>query len=181
MVFVILSIVTFLPWIISGTSFVWATDGREQHFPALVYIGKMLREFIRSILSGSPQFKMWDLNIGLGSDVISTLNYYGLGDPLNLLSVFVPARYTEYLYDFLIILRIYLAGISFSIFCFYKKTNRNGAFIGYFIYAFSGFVLTYGIKHPFFINPLIYFPLLLLGLDKLLKKKSLSFLPLWLQ
>ena len=43
---------------------------------------------------------MWDMNIGYGSDILTTLHYYVIGDPLTLLSVFVPAEHTETLYEF---------------------------------------------------------------------------------
>ena len=45
---------------------------------------------------------MWDMNIGYGSDILTTLHYYVIGDPLTLLSVFVPADKTEVLYEVLI-------------------------------------------------------------------------------
>ena len=73
---------------------------------------------------------MWDMNIGYGSDILTTLHYYVIGDPLTLLSVFVPANKTEVLYEVLIFLRIYLAGISFSIFCFYHKNPKQATFHG---------------------------------------------------
>ena len=47
---------------------------------------------------------MWDMNIGYGSDILTTLHYYVIGDPLTLLSVFVPADKTEVLYEVLIFL-----------------------------------------------------------------------------
>ena len=55
---------------------------------------------------------MWDMHIGYGSDNLTTLHYYVIGDPLTLLSVFVPEKDTEILYELLIFLRIYLAGIT---------------------------------------------------------------------
>lgn len=44
---------------------------------------------------------MWDLNIGYGSDILTTLHYYVIGDPLTLLSVFFKSSQTEFLYEFL--------------------------------------------------------------------------------
>lgn len=54
----------------------------------------------------------------------------------------------------------------------YKET-----LIGAFTYSFSGYVMIYGIKHPLFINPMIYLPIIFIGLDKVLKKeKSILFI-----
>ncbi len=171
LLFIIFSTVAFLPWIITGSSFVWNIDGIHQHYPALLYLGRYIRETIQGIFSGQFTIKLWDLRLGLGSDIIGTMNYYCLGDPLDLLIGFVPARFTEFGYDALIVLRIYLAGLSFSAFAFYKKINKSHIYIGAFFYIFTCYVMMYGIKHPLFINPLIYFPLLLIGLDKLIKKE----------
>ena len=55
----------------------------------------------------------WDFSIGYGADIITTLSYYGLGDPLDLLAAFVPGRWTEQLLEGLIVLRLYLAGLAF--------------------------------------------------------------------
>ena len=58
----------------------------------------------------------WDFSIGYGADIITTLSYYGLGDPLDLLAAFVPGRWTEQLLEGLIVLRLYLAGLAFMAF-----------------------------------------------------------------
>ena len=121
LVFSITCIVVFLPFILNGKSFIWIEDGLYQHYPAMVYFGVWAREGIQNILlKHSLIIPMWSFNLGYGSDVVTTLNYYAIGDPLNLLTVIVPSKYTEYLYDFLIILRMYLAGIAFSAYCFYN-------------------------------------------------------------
>ena len=115
---------------------------------------------------------MWDMNIGYGSDILTTLHYYVIGDPLTLLSVFVPADKTETLYEVLIFLRIYLAGISFSIFCFYHKNPKQATFMGTLIYIFAGWTIYAAMKHPYFSNPMIYLPLVLMGIEKIYKKEK---------
>ena len=51
---------------------------------------------------------MWDLKIGLGADILTSLNYYSFGDPLDLLAVFFSPNKMEYCYNLLIILRLRL-------------------------------------------------------------------------
>lgn len=173
LVFSITCIVVFLPFILNGKSFIWIEDGLYQHYPAMVYFGVWAREVIKNILlKHSLIIPMWSFNLGYGSDVVTTLNYYAIGDPLNLLTVIVPSKYTEYLYDFLIILRMYLAGIAFSAYCFYNKKGRIATLAGSFSYVFCGYVIFAAVRHPFFINPLIYLPLLLIGAEQILKKKK---------
>lgn len=99
-------------FVYSGTSL--AGDGLVQHYTALAYYGEYLRTILRNLFSESvfsiPEF---DISIGLGGSIVTTLGYEVLGDPLNLLAAFVPIQYTEYLYIFLIVFRLYLAGIVF--------------------------------------------------------------------
>lgn len=157
---------------IHGKSFIWNCDGYNQHFPALIYIGRYYRRILLSILSGDFNIPLFDFNIGMGENIIATLNYYGLGDPFVLLSAFVPAAGTETLYEVLIVLRMYLSGIAFSAFCFYFKKQPFSVLIGSITYVFCGYALVAGVRHPFFINPMIFLPLMLIGLDLVLRKKS---------
>lgn len=68
---------------------------------------------------------MWDLNIGYGSDILTTLHYYVIGDPLTLLSVFFKSSQTEFLYEFLIFLRIYLAELPSADMLFIIKIQNR--------------------------------------------------------
>lgn len=146
-------------------------DGLLQHYTALMYYGKWLRGLFKQIfLQHRFCVQNWDMGIGLGADVIATLHYYGLGDPLNLLSVFVPARYTEVLYHILVILRLYLAGITFWIYCRSHNYEDRVILPGAVIYVFSFYTIVLSVLHPFFLNPLIYFPLVLLGIDRVMVK-----------
>ena len=115
LMFLLMCIVAFLPFFAEGKSFVWGAgeDGLSQHFSALAYYGEALREFFRNLLAGHPKLVMWDMSLGYGADILSTLNYYAIGDPLNLLYGFVSPKNTETMYDFMILLRMYLAGITF--------------------------------------------------------------------
>ena len=71
-----------------------------------MYYGKYLRGIIKNIfIYHQFSIPLWDFSIGYGGDILTTLHYYVLGDPLTLLSIFVPMKYTEYLYIFLILLR----------------------------------------------------------------------------
>ena len=174
LMFLLMCIVAFLPFFTEGKSFVWGAgveDGLSQHFSALVYYGEALREFFRNLLAGHPKLVMWDMSLGYGADILSTLNYYAIGDPLNLLYGFVSPKNTETMYDFMILLRMYLAGITFIMYARKMKKRSYGTVIGALVYVFSGFCFRLGLRHPFFINPMIYFPLLCLGIEKIYQRE----------
>ncbi|MCB6169591.1 YfhO family protein [Anaerostipes hadrus] len=174
LMFLLMCIGAFLPFFTEGKSFVWGAgveDGLSQHFSALAYYGEALREFFRNLLAGHPKLVMWDMSLGYGADILSTLNYYAIGDPLNLLYGFVSPKNTETMYDFMILLRMYLAGITFIMYARKMKKRSYGTVIGALVYVFSGFCFRLGLRHPFFINPIIYFPLLCLGIEKIYQRE----------
>ena len=111
------------------------------------------------------------MSIGFGQDIITTLSYYVIGDPFSALSVFCPAKYAEYLYSAFIILRIYLAGIAFSLFTRSHGYRSLLTLCGTMIYVFSSYTLLTATLHPYFTNPLLCLPLLL-GADRIFEKKG---------
>ena len=95
LLFVIAAIVTFGYFVVNKKSFVWHLDGLEQHNLALSYYGSWLRQIVKNIfVEHTFTVPMWNFSIGYGADIITTLNYYVLGEPLNLLSIFVTPKYT---------------------------------------------------------------------------------------
>ena len=173
---------------LQNRSLVYHADAWRQHLRALAYYGKWLRGNLWHLLhdhSLTPQ--AWSFGLGYGSDVLTTLHYYCIGEPLTALSVFVPERFTKYYFEFLILLRPYLAGLSFSAYAEYMigrkqlhgtgscMTTGSGSFpilCGALCYVFSGTVLYLGMLHPFFVTPMIYLPLLFLGVEKVLRERK---------
>lgn len=173
--FLILFLLIYSVFFIEGKSFVYSLYG-DGHicFNSLVYYGEWLRTILRT--GHIPSF---DLTVGYGSDLFLTLSWETLGDPLNLLAVFFDADHMEYLYDFLAVFRIYLAGIAFSIFarCHYCKSRGEGKsnltiLAGSLIYVFSGFVLFAGVRDVYFMTPVIFFPLMASGIDRILQERK---------
>lgn len=169
----VLFAITFFWFVYYQKGFVWEKDGYSQHYAALMYYGEYLRGIIKNLfIHHRLEIPLWDINIGYGSDIITTLHYYVVGDPLALFSVFVPKVYTEYLYAALVLLRIYLAGLSFSYFSLSHGNRQFPVLLGSACYCFCGYVLKVAIRHPYFMNPMIYLPLLLLGVDRVYQGKK---------
>lgn len=170
-VFLIMLCFVFGSFYVNKKSFIWSFDGLNQHFPALIYLSQYLREFLKNLFSGTFQLPMWDLRVGLGSDVLTSLNYYSFGDPLDLIAVFFSADKMELCYNLLVLLRLYLAGVFFSAYCFEIGKNRFPTLIGSLSYIFCGYSLM-AVRHPFFINPMIYLPLVFIGIERVFKKRG---------
>lgn len=154
-------------------SFSKMADGVAQHYAVLMWIRNTLRQF----LHGNFALPMVDFSVGQGFDVIGTLNYYGVGDPVNLLTVFFPDSTLDQMYMFLILFRMYLSGLTFAIYCKTIGIRRKASVLSAsWLYVFCSFALIGGMKHPLFLNGMLYLPLLLTGTERVLQQKSIRFL-----
>lgn len=168
LLFVIVGGFILTPLLTHHKSLIYQGDALQQHYPAAAYFCDYLRCVIRDFLqTGSLQLPEWDFHVGVGADILTTLNYYAFGDPLNLLYVFVHPSQTEYMYAFLTILRLCLAGGGFLFYALFRKQRCFSSIAGALCYAFCGFALSAAAFHPFFVNAMIYLPLFLLGLEKI--------------
>ena len=170
--FFIIAVLAFSVYIITGKSLIWYADAWSQHYKALVYYAQYLRSILRTFISGGGlDIPNWDFSLGEGGDVLTTLHYYVIGDPLTVLSVFVPTKYIHILFDALSILRLYLSGAVFSYFCFFMgHKNEKAVAVGSFTYVFSYWAILNAGRHPYFLNPMLYFPLLLIGFELVMRR-----------
>lgn len=170
--FFCVGLIIWRPFYQEHKNMIWGYDGLYQTYAAMVYISKYWREFFSNLLSGNFCLPMVDTSIGMGFDILTTLNYYGFGDPLLWLSLLFPTEKMELCYSFLAILRYYLAGLTFGVYCHSMGKQAVWTLGGAFVYLFSGFALYAGVRHPYFMNPWVYFPLLCLGVEQVLQGRK---------
>lgn len=159
--FIIIAIITFAVVPISKSTLIWNSDGIAQHYPALVYWHDMLR----NLVFHHHMWNQWTWNFGLGSDTTQILSYYVMGDIFTYPVMFFSKAHIAGYYSVMVIVRLFLSGVSF-IFVARKllKTDHNWTVLaGSIVYLFSGYSAYVTFAHPFFINPLIIFPLLVLA------------------
>ena len=142
--------------------FIWKDDGLQQHFITLNYFRDLLKSFI-----ATGDFSTFVWNIGTGIDMFGNLAYYIFGDPISYFCIFSPKKYMYLFYCIGVIIRLYFIGISFLCFCKYKKINK-GNIIGSLMYTFCIYALFASVRHPYFMNALILFPLLMIGIEKII-------------
>ncbi|ANZ63021.1 hypothetical protein AYR62_02130 [Secundilactobacillus paracollinoides] len=145
----------------SGATTIWNLDGIAQHYP-------ILREFYR-ILHGTTHQSLfsWSWNLGLGANQMTTFAYYVVGDPFSYLIALFSADKIEFGYWMLTLLRLYVVGLSFMALAKQLRLKRAGTLFGSLIYTFNGFTFYVSFHHPFFLLPLIFFPLLCLFIDRI--------------
>ena len=173
MVFIICTLFICSWFYLTGRTLISQGDGILQHYPALVYYAKYLRTIIRTLVYDHQLvIPNWDFSIGEGSDILATLHYYVIGDPFAFFSVLIPTRYMHLYYGFIILLRLYLSGITFSCLCFQTgQQNRYGILAGSISYVFCYWAMHNIVSHPYFLNPLLYMPMLIIGVEKIFRKE----------
>ncbi len=171
--FVCVSAAVFYSFIRDGRSFVNRVDGLNQQYNCLLYLhrwGRQVWENLRN--TGSLEIPLWDFHMGLGADAFTTVFYYVCMTPTAIGAVFCPERWLEHFYALEFLFRLYMAGISFSLFARTWQKNQGAVLLGSMSYCFCGFVMQKGIQHTFFIIPMVFLPLLLLGADKIYRRQS---------
>lgn len=168
--FVLTTLIIYAPYFILQKSFVWEHDSYTQHLKAMLFISRWYRQTLRSLAHFDLKaISTYSFSLGYGSDALTTLAYYGVGDPFYLLSAFVPAKYIYLFYCGLILAKNYISGVAMSALCRFRWPSREhdgGCLAGSLIYAFCGFALITCFGQPIFLNALIIFPLVLLGIEK---------------
>lgn len=165
--FFITCIVIYSYYFISKGSFIWKSDGFTQHFQLFdEYI-----DILHGVLRGEG-FSQWDWSIGPGADTITSYGYYVIGDPFVYLGVLFPENLREFSFHLLVFARMWCVGLSYLVFARKFKVSHGAGLLGAFMYTFSFFVIYNAKRHPFFILALIWYPLLCLGVEKILRKES---------
>ncbi|OFA12524.1 bacterial membrane protein YfhO [Lentilactobacillus sunkii] len=164
--FAIVCLATYtIPWL-AGKTLIWNIDGIAQHFPILAQFQRILQGTAHQSLTG------WSWNLGAGADQLTTFAFYVVGDPFSYLIALFPASKLELGFQLLILVRLYCVGLSFLAWANELHLSTHSRLIGTIIYTFSGYNFYVSMHHPFFILPMILFPLLAMGIEKVLHRGS---------
>ena len=171
--FVVMTAAVFVWLYLKKRRFVWQTDGVNQHYYGLLYFSKWGKEVLRNFReTGALRFPTFSLRMGYGGDLYTTLAYYVIGDPFSLPAIFVPEKYLIHFHDLMLLARFWLAGVTFSAYNFFMgRKSRIGVLAGALIYIFNGFTMS-GMRHHYFLNPFVFFPLLLIGCELYFRKRK---------
>lgn len=164
--FVPFAIVVLIALPLGGRELMWSVDGLNQYYPFFVYEGEWIRGIVGGLFSGQGlNVPLWAWNSGYGADVLTTFDVFL--DPLNLVSAIVPAKLSEWVFQLLVVVRMYLAGLAFVFYCRTRGENRTGTVLGALMYALGGSGLT-GVIWASGLHALILFPVVLAGAERIL-------------
>ncbi len=169
LLFIPLFILTYIALPLSGREIIWNIDGLGQYYPFFIYEGQWLREIFGSLFSGQGlQVPLWEWCSGYGADIPTTFDVFL--DPLNLVSGITPPSISEWVFQLLIVVRLYISGLAFVFYCRTRGENRTGTVLGALLYALSGAGLT-AVRWASGLHALMLFPIILAGAERILEGK----------
>ena len=151
-------------------SFICQVDGLKQYIVILKYFRDLIIQLIRT-----GQLSTFTWSLGFGFNMFGNLAYYIFGDFFSYFSILVPTSQIENLYSVLIFVRLYFVGIAFLYFCKHRNMNTTSSIVGALMYTFSTFALYVAVRHPYFINAMIIFPLVMVGIERLILENKKIF------
>lgn len=153
----IIAALLFLPFVIYDNGmFLFYGDYNAQQIPFY----QVAHDAIRNGNFG------WNWNTDLGSNLIASYSFYLLGSPFFWLTIPFPTAAIPYLMAPLFVLKFALAATTGYAFIRRFTVTVSSAMIGGLLYAFSGFMI-YNVFYNHFHEVVVFFPLLLIGLEEL--------------
>ncbi len=113
----------------------------------------------------------WFWGIDLGTSLVNTFSFYNLGSPFFWISLLFPDVQFPYLAPWLYVLKYVAAAVTAHLYLRRFLKDERFAVIGALLYAFSGFQSA-NLMFFHFHEVVAFFPLLLLGLEKVMEDKK---------
>lgn len=170
---ILIFFISYFEFIKYHKTFLWKPDGVTLHGINLYLFGEYIRDIIKNKFS-FESINRFDFYNGFGMSRLGFLVTSYI-EPINILGLFSNLKNYDLIYSFLVAIRCWLIGLSFSYYCWYKKYDLWITLIGSIIYTFSGYFFYAGVRHPFFLCGLIFLPLLFTGVEKIIKERKRVF------
>lgn len=152
----IMAVVLLLPFVIIDRGyFIYYGDYNAQQIP-------FYKTCIEAVQDGNFG---WNWSTDLGVNFVGSYSFYTLGSPFFWFAALFPVSISQYLMAPLLALKI--AFSSFFAFVYIRRfvTKPQNALIGGLLYAFSGYSM-YNIFFNHFHEAIVFFPLLLIGVEE---------------
>ena len=114
---------------------------------------------------------LFDESVFLGASTIGSDAYYGLFSPFNIVLLLFPRSWVPYVIGLNSIIKLTCAGLLFRIYLKYMGCKEFSARLGGLSYAFVGWMAFY-LWYNNYQDTLVFFPIVLLGIEKILKEKK---------
>ena len=126
-------------------------------------------ELWEKIKSGDSLWYSWD--IGMGTNFISLFAYY-LASPVNFIIAFFPQKFIPVVMDYIIATKLSIASLAIVLYISKHFNTKKLSIVPFGIfYAFSGFLAAYS-WNIMWLDCIILFPLIILGLERLVNQNK---------
>ena len=155
--------VSFIYFIIRGHGFfVLTNDFNDQQIPFTIGLHNAL-------LDGGLSGFSWDIDLGTSS--LDGFSFYELGSPFFWISMLFPANAFPFIVAWLFMLKFTAAGVISCLYIREYVEDKKWAILGAVLYAYSGFSIA-NILFYHFHDVIAFFPLLLIGLERMMKERK---------
>ena len=161
LLFGILVVGIFAVFIMQHKTFVNTSDAYDQGYFWTVE----MKHNLQALFAGDG-YPMWSWARGTGMDLKPPI------DPFLVIASLFPVGYIELGYTIAILLRLYCAGLAFIAFGGEVGLDNFRRLIGSISYVFASWTLNVALIQGQFIDMLILFPLLVMGVDRVYKGKT---------
>ena len=157
---ILVTLVGILPSLLQNGCFVLATDMADQEVPFIIETKRML-------MSGCP---LWSWNHDIGDNFIGSYSFYTLTSPFVWLNCLFPDQWMLYGITLTLLLKMLCTGAATYAYLRKMSISAESSVIGALMYTFSYFAVS-NLFYYHFLEPMIAFPLLLIAVERFLRKE----------
>jgi len=158
----VLGLMIVVPNIIRGGGiFTFVSDYNAQQIPFNIAMS-------RAFKNGSF---IWNWYNDLGASFLGSYGLYNIFSPFTMILWLFPTKWAPYLMGPIFALKYAIAGLTSYMFLSRHVKDKKWALVGCLLYAFSGFQFTNTLFYHFH-DVVAFFPLLLYGLDRLVRENK---------
>lgn len=118
-------------------------------------------------------FTLYDTSVFFGSDTIGSGSYYGLFDPFMFLTVLFPRSWIPQEFAILTAVKGAVGALCMRSYLLYKGVSEKSSRVGAVAFAFCGYI-NFMVGFPTFVSVCSFAPLVMLGVEKVIKEKKIS-------
>ncbi len=157
----LMGVLLMLPFVVIDSGyFIFYGDYNAQQIP-------FYKTCIRAVQEGNFG---WNWQTDLGANLIGSYSFYTLGSPFFWFAALFPVSISQYIMAPLMALKLALSSLFAFMYIRRFVAKPENALIGGILYAFSGYSM-YNIFFNHFHEAIVFFPLLLIGLEECVVNK----------
>ena len=159
----LITIAGMFPSLVQNGCFVLSTDMASQEVPFIIETKRML-------MSGCP---LWSWNHFIGDNFIASYTFYTLTSPFVWINCLFPDQWMLYGITFTLLLKMLCMGLVAYAYLRKMSVSTVASVTGALMYTFSSYTVN-NLFYYHFVEPMIAFPVLLIAIERFIKRERYS-------